>query len=404
MDLEPSLINDTDTGDSDNTLILRILNGALKGCEFQLTTGKTLVLIGDPNTEQASGELLNIPENSIYIPALEGANNFEILIDADSSIRLRILGQDGSQESACTLNSVQNAGTLSFAIKSVNEEWAHAVLNPSTSSLNGPALTLSDKSSINVSSLFLIAGIALTLVLGFLGYQWLSTPKHQYSNTLATLLQGSSQKIDVLEGGDQVLYVFTNSDRDMAWAKQIIVRSNFNEAVKITTYQNEEASIAQKIARDYPDFFVHAIHLTNANRPKIFYSATRNQFNQKHLNQLVQKLENTFPYIQKAEFIPISDKIVVDQANTALDKLGIQYVRRDHHNGVTFLIHGDIEDSNLQKVSAFVDNFNKQWDGNYVQFSIELKDDAFPGKSFLHSNTSSYVKLNPGSWYFLQPY
>lgn len=404
MDLEPSLINDTDTGDSDSTLLLRILNGALKGCEFQLASGKTLVLIGDPNTEQESGELLNIPENSIYIPALDGANNFEIFVDDDKSVRLRILAQDSSQETPCTLNTIYNAGTLSFAIKPVNEEWTQAVLNPVATNLSSPALTLGNKSTVNFSNIFLIAGVALTLALGIFGYQWLSTPKHQYSNKLATLLQGSSQKIDLLEGRDQVLYVFTNSDRDMAWAKQIIIRSNFNETVKITTYQNEEANIAQKIARDYPDFFFHAIHLSNADRPKIFYSETRNQFSQKNLNQFAQKLESAFPYIQKAELIPIADKIVVDQANTTLDKLGIQYVRRDHKNGVTFLIHGDIEDSNLQKVSTFVDNFNKQWDGNYVQFSIELKDDAFTGKSFLHSNSSSYVKLNPASWYFLQPH
>lgn len=403
MDLEPSLINDTHTGDSDSTLTLRILNGALKGCEFQLPSGKTLVLIGDPTTEQESGELLNIPENSIYIPALDGANNFEIFVDDDRSVRLRILSQDSSQETPCILNKVHNAGTLSFAIKPVDEEWTQAVLNPVATNISNPTLTLGNKSAVNFSNIFLITGVALTLALAIFGYQWLSTPKHQYNTKLATLLQGSSQKIDLLEGRDHVLYAFTNSDRDMAWAKQVIIRSNFNEAVKVTTYQNEETNLAQKIASDYPGFFFHAIHLSSADKPKIFYSATRNQLSQNHLNQLAQKLENTFPYIKKIELIPIADEIVVSQANSALDKLGIQYVRRDHENGITFLIHGDIEDSNLQKVSSFVDSFNKQWDGNYVQFSIELKDDAFNGKSFLHNNSSSYVKLNPASWYFLQP-
>lgn len=405
MNREPSLISGTSTvEESNNAMILRVLSGALRGCEFQLSPGKTLVLIGTQEVEQDPGQLLNIPENTIYLPALEGASNFEILVDGDATVRLRILDQENSQEIACILNAIHTAGTLSFAIKPINQEWSQAVLHPTTvaTTIDGMDAVLTRKNIFNFPYIFGVASVVLALVLGTFGYQAWMKSKHQYSNTLSTLLQGSSEKIDILEGRDQVLYVFTNSDRDMSWANQIIVRSKFHQPVKVTTYQDEEASIAKKISNSYPNFFYHAIHLDVPDRPQIFYSATRDHYSQANLNQFTQKLESLLPYAQHIQMIPVDDQAVADQANSALDKLGIRYVRADHSNSVTFLIQGDIEDGNLQRIRNFVDDFNQQWGGHYVQFSIELRDEAFKGKSFLHNNNSSYVKVSPSYWYFLQ--
>ncbi len=101
--------------------ILRLLNGRFCGCEYHLTPGKLLFVVGDENDFVIENKMPSFPENTIVIPLADGGVNFEVDVPNDSSgtFRVKILEND-FPESIHAFQEVFNSGPLSFSVRSVD--------------------------------------------------------------------------------------------------------------------------------------------------------------------------------------------------------------------------------------------------------------------------------------------
>ena len=59
---------------------IRLLSGPLNGCEFEITNGRLLVLVGDNASLGQSDSFPELPENIITIPYGDSTGSFEIII------------------------------------------------------------------------------------------------------------------------------------------------------------------------------------------------------------------------------------------------------------------------------------------------------------------------------------
>ncbi|WP_254304275.1 PrgH/EprH family type III secretion apparatus protein [Candidatus Sodalis sp. SoCistrobi] len=95
----------------------------------------------------------------------------------------------------------------------------------------------------------------------------------------------------------------------------------------------------------------------------------------------------------------MDDDAVASDAENGLRQLAIGYARVDHPDSVTFVINGALEDGERQRIRRYVEAFKQRWSSNYVQFTVELKDDPIAGKSFSYGQ-QNFVKPNAGHWCF----
>lgn len=81
-------------------LVLRLLNGSLKGCEYYLSAPITLFVAGGEEQTDRRHEPPSLPPETIFIPHHQGGVNFEIVIDtaAPPKSALRVLKDDGISE------------------------------------------------------------------------------------------------------------------------------------------------------------------------------------------------------------------------------------------------------------------------------------------------------------------
>lgn len=386
--------------DKNGAITLRLLNGGLRGCEFQLAPGKTLFIVKNENDALGEVGAPDLPEDAIYIPMAQGGVNFEVWVDKDlgeEGITVRVLDLAGARDMVCALHSICKVGAVEFALKRHMEAWQEKILFYPRVLASPLPLKITPKKK-NPPYLIFLAGALLILAL--IAYFWkpLFNSQHQTA-ALTALLNGATGKLHVFKGRDNIFYVIADNERDASWARQVLVRNKFSKPTKVATYTEEENRIAQKISDSNPIFAYYALHLQQPDQPKLLFSYERAELNSAAREDLSRKLVQWLPYATKVELIPIADAAVVNQARSGLDRLGISYTQTNKSASTNFTIRGQNEDGSLQKARAFIDDFYRQWGQRYVQFSIELKDDPFKDKSFQYGN-QSYIKITPSHWYF----
>ena len=385
--------------DKNGAITLRLLNGGLRGCEFQLAPGKTLFIVKNENDALGEVGAPDLPEDAIYIPMAQGGVNFEVWVDKDlgEGITVRVLDLAGARDMVCALHSICKVGAVEFALKRHVETWQEKILFYPRVLAPPLPLKITPKKK---NPPYLIFVASALLILALIAYFWkpLFNPQHQTA-TLTALLNGATGKLHVFKGRDNIFYVIADNERDASWARQVLVRNNFSKPTKVATYTEEENRIAQKISDSNPIFAYYALHLEQPDQPKLLFSYERAELNSAAREAWSRKLVQWLPYATKVELVPIADAAVVNQARAGLDRLGISYTQTNKSAGTNFTIRGQNEDGSLQKARAFIDDFYRQWGQRYVQFSIELKDDPFKDKSFQYGS-QSYIKMTPSHWYF----
>ena len=385
--------------DRNEAITLRLLNGGLRGCEFQLASGKTLFIIKNENDSLGEIGAPDLPEDAIYIPMAQGGVNFEVWVDKnlEESITVKVLDPAGAYDMVCALHTICKVGAVEFALKRHLELWQEKILfYPRTLASPLPVKVVPTKKNPPYL-VFLVCG---ALILALIAYFWkpIFNPQREIA-TLTGLLNGATGKLHVFKGRDNVFYVIADNERDASWARQVLVRNHFSKPTKVATYSEEEARIAQKISDSNPIFSYYALRLQQPDQPKLLFSYERAELNSVAREALSRKLVQWLPYATKVELVPIADAAVVNQARAGLDRLGISYTQTNQTASTNFTIGGQIEDGALQKARVFIDDFYRQWGQRYVQFSIELKDDSFKDKSFQYG-AQSYIKITPSHWYF----
>ncbi|QIU92602.1 PrgH/EprH family type III secretion apparatus protein [Yokenella regensburgei] len=372
-------------------IIIRLLNGALSGCEFFLSPGRTLFIVGNISDITTNSDIPDLPNDTIFVPSEQGGVNFEVLFDKTEmhNILLRELLAEGSQqhERTVSFNDVQRVGALDIAFRSEHQLWSQEILVG-----KGVKNQVRWKRHNIVFFPFLLAILALLIVGG--GYL------NNKFNKTSVLFDGESERFQIIREKDGTSYIYARTETDTAWAQQYIRRVGYTNSVKVINESQESERISYWLASQYPSLAYYRLSLgTDPLRPKLWISSQRSSLSKDSARMLGEGLAAILPYADRVDIVSIDDTIAVSQAEAQLQRQALVYTRRDLVDSVIFVIQGSLTDEELLRIRFLVDDYYSQWGKRYVQFTVELRDDPFKGAYFQYGD-QSYVKIKPGSWYF----
>ncbi|WP_413731335.1 PrgH/EprH family type III secretion apparatus protein [Sodalis sp. RH20] len=394
----------TEQGKTDrpeSVAIVRLLNGSLKGCEYPLSARKTLFIAADCGALEYAGASPSFPEDCVLVPTEGGGVNFEIIRTdgPEHGILLRRLDNDGADDVPLASNHPVTVGALALAVRTAGETWSEDVLNYRVGTPDMPSAvpaTISSRPGKRGMALLAIA-VAAALALAYL----LTTPDAQQREIIALTQQFGAEpgKYQIFPGRDGVMYVLADNERDAAWGRQSLVRIKSSQAIKINSEDEEKQRIERWLGQNFPALNLHQLQFDRPAAPVLLVSKQRGQLTETQRDAISKGLMRLLPYAEAVHFADVDDDTVARQAEEGIKKLAVNYTRIDNQDSVIFVINGAIDDGELQRIRFFVEQYARQWNGNYVQFAIELKDDWLKGKSFKYGH-QGFVKMTPGHWYF----
>jgi type III secretion system PrgH/EprH family protein len=372
-------------------IVVRLMNSALKGCEFELKNHKTLFVV--KNEEFLNQEVFpSLPDSTIFVPMHQDGINFEISISEEISVIE--LDEYAERSYHIPLNEVIKIGGLLIAVKKEDAVWSDEVL-----SYFAETITLSPKR--NTKKIALLFGITtLVLVLAFCWLQIKNEPDSIKNNTvIKNILGGNKEDYKVLSGKNEKIYAFSSTEGDLRWAKQSIVRSNTTLPVRVLTYRREEKRISHWLKEYWPDIRIHRIKMEDPAYPILILSQERNSLTPDDQKLLVKSVGKVIPYAKSVKIMSVSDKTVEKEAEANVKRLAIPYQTKYENNSVTFIFSGSIDDTELQQIQSLAKNFYSVWQNEYILFSVKMKDDWLKDKA-LKYGTNEYIKIAPKHWYF----
>lgn len=407
--------------------VLRLLNGALRGGEFALEQGITLIVARSPQALQHDAGQAEFPDNAIFVPVDDEGGNFEVEIsageDGETVIALRDLS-GAADDAAYIQNTVRRIAGLDIALRAEGDAWSDDVRNygmKAPAKVEEVVVAAPEQKKPQRAKLFRMAGIALAaaLLTGTAGALWWIQAESQNEADPAAVAQKSRSaqltqaaqlaqdlrgdgRYRVLPGRDGKMYVFASSEREAGWAQQSIVRAeDSNSAGKIRVMRNyEEILRIEKMLDGLPDApAYHIVRLANPAAPEIWLSRERAPLTAAAAQALAKKMTELLPYADKVDIRWIADAAIAEQAEAGLERLGVQHKKIDNGASVTMSIRGALPDGELQKVRSYVESFYRQWGTHYVHYAVELADDVRKGKSFEYGS-ESYIKSSASHWDF----
>ncbi|TCL06148.1 PrgH/EprH family type III secretion apparatus protein [Sodalis ligni] len=386
--------------DPHDVIVVRLLNGLLKGCEYHLSSGKTLFIAADGGELDACA-LPSFPQDSVLLLAEGESVNFEIITApaTGETAVLRILDDSEARETALEANRAYPVGSLMLAIRKGNETWSDEILNFQVDKAPAP-VPLRNKNR----NRWVIAALACTAVTAFILVLLLGKWDVQQREimALANQLSDEPEKYRILSGRDGTMHVLTADDQDASWGRQSLVRSKASQKVTIASYREETQRIGRWLEVNYPFIKLHHFNLEQPTQPLLLISRQRNVVDDAGITRLHKGLMEQLPYAQDIRLENMDDQAVATDAEEGVKKLAVPYTRIDNADSVTFVITGALNDGERQRIRSFVEGYERRWNGHYVQFAVELEDDWLKGKSFKYGQ-HGYVKMTPGHWYFPKP-
>ena len=251
--------------------VLRVFNGPLQGCEFNLAQHGNFFLVGPEARFCAVEHIPSVPEDVVYIPLDAGGCNFEVLLEdsARSGCRLRVLGPLGVEERSLAFQVLENIEGLQIAVRPVDEPWLEVLLLPAPLAPHSPDLMQLPGSRAQQWGF----GLALLLALGGAVFAWQVSRPGAVSSVEA-LIRGTDAEMTVLYGRDRAVYVFADSERQAGWGRQVLVRNGYS-ATQLLTIYGERARLEALLLEQEPRLAFHRIDLADPAQPRLLVSAQR---------------------------------------------------------------------------------------------------------------------------------
>ncbi|HDS1817656.1 TPA: PrgH/EprH family type III secretion apparatus protein [Pseudomonas putida] len=375
--------------------VLRVFNGPLQGCEFDLAQQRTLFVVGSEAKFCSIEHPLSVPEDALYIPLECGGRNFEVLLGdhGGSECVVRILGDEGMVERLIPFQSLENISGLLIAVRPFDDTWRSELL------VQRPALLAASEPARVPSTVLrrVAVGAVLVTMVGLAMFGWYASRPTPVSN-VETLIAGGNNSMVVVYGRDQAIYVFADSERDAGWGRQVLVRNGYSATQVRTTY-DERRRLESLVSSLAPQLAYHRMDLSDPVVPRLLISRQRSLLTPELQRRLESALVAVAPYAREIKIVRSDDDELMHLAEQGLQRLALLFTRHTHTDGVTFTVEGTLEDAELRALGDFVAEFGRQWGERYVHFAIELKDDWLKGKSFQYG-PQGYIKMTPSSWYF----
>ncbi|MFU9136519.1 PrgH/EprH family type III secretion apparatus protein [Erwinia tasmaniensis] len=384
-----------------NKIVVRLINGMLRGCEFTLASGRTLFIVSDDNTirQQHQGTLL--PDSTIYIPAKGNDVNFEILVpdQADQQVILRELKEKETPERIIVSNEIISIGGQRICWRPEAVPFSDEVLAYTTDEVI-PSFGPQDDEPRRFGSTWWKGAMVLGIVgcLSFAGYTYLTETQRQI-NSVSAFLESGIGNYHIVYGSDKKIYALALTDIAAQWALQTIVRTPQSYQMQVLTLKAEEQRISKWIGSNWPQVKFHRVILDDPKKPVLQISAERTRLSEPEKKRLINALSESIPYSTSVVIENLADVKVKNLAIEGLKKMALLFTEIDNGSSTTFVIRGAIEDGELERLKNFITKYYQTWGGEYIQFALELKNDWLKGKSYKYG-AQGYVKLAPGHWYF----
>lgn len=385
----------------ENNVVVRLLNGALRGCEFYLPVGRTVFLLTDESELGCHHQGTILPENTIFVPSKAEQFNFEIDVEDSSApaITLTELLENETNEYPVSTNQIISVGSLKLALRYPNDRFSVDIENFWQSELppSEQAAAFFAKPKI----WRWLACLALTGSMAMVGLFYVTSEQRQISS-LASLLNSRIGHYEIIAGRDSVMYVIASDTTGMVWASQTLAKSAMGKEVRVLSRSKVSEDIANWFTKKYPQQPLRRVISAQSLRPVLEISEERNKMDKQNQQAIVRSARTAFPYLDTVHFSFISDTLISDIAEQGLQKIAVPYTRVNNPQSVTFIIQGSLDDSEFERLKVFIDGYYSSWRSEYVQFAIEIKDDWLKGKSFKYGSRG-YVNITPGHWYFPKP-
>lgn len=374
--------------------VLRILNGPLQGCEFPLGDSTTLFVVGAVDLLGQGALTASVPADAVFVPLEEGGCNFEVLADqaTPDGLPVRLL-DDCAEIRHCAFQSRVQIGGLHIALRPDDQTWApevHGQPDCASSETFKPVWWRNPLTRWIAGGLALAALVATTSLL--------TVPKPAPETDIRALIAGASAEARVLSGRDNSIYVFVASERDAGWSRQVLVRHNALSG-NVLVMDQERRRLEQLLIDHDPQLAWHALDLKEPSVPRLLLSAQRNLLTPQRQTKLIDALLAAAPYAREITLQVQDDNLLADLAQEGLQRLSLGFNRSEQEGSVTFAVTGNLQDSELAAARRYVDSFYRQWGDRYVNFTVELKDDALSDKSF-QTGPQGYIKMTSSSWHF----
>lgn len=375
--------------------VLRILNGALQGCEFPLGETTTLFVVGTVDLLGEGVLTASVPADAIFVPLESGGCNFEVLADqvTPDGLPLRVLNES-MEIRHCAFHTRVQIGGLHIALRPEDQSWAPELLGLQPDATADAAAVVWWRAPLSGWVASGLALVALLTAVGIWSMPGLPTPE----TDVRVLIAGASDEARVLSGRDNAIYVFVASERDAGWSRQVLVRHNTLSG-KVLVMDQERRRLEHLLDDHDPQLAWHSIDLKDPSIPRLLLSAQRNLLTPQKQAKLLEALLLAAPYAQDIAVQMQDDSLLVELAQEGLQRLSLDFSRVEHEDSVTFAIAGNLQDSELANARRYVDSFYRQWGDRYVHFTVELKDDSLKDKSF-QTGPQGYIKMTSSSWHF----
>ncbi|WP_279051188.1 PrgH/EprH family type III secretion apparatus protein [Cedecea davisae] len=396
------MLEERENNEPRRQLVVRLLNGMLRGCEFTLVSGKTLFIISDEQAirQQHHGTIL--PDSTIYIPAKKSDSNFEILVpeEEEQPVILRVIQEYNSTENTFPADTIVTVGGQKLAWREMQDCFSTDILAEPTDEFTDINNMAVEPGPRPPKKQWWKALIALGIVgcISFAGYTYLTETQRQITS-VADFLNNPDGNYQIIYGNDKIIYVLAENDKSAQWAIQSMVRSPQPYRTKVLTIGSEEQRIGKWVESNWPQVKFHRIRLVEVKHPVLEISIERTKLSDVERNKFISSLIKNVAYADSISISEVSDKKIKSLAADGLNKMAMSFTEINNGNSVTFIIRGAIEDGELERLKEFITNFYQAWGGGYIQFALELKNDWLKGKSYKYGS-QGYVKLSPGHWYF----
>lgn len=362
--------------------VFRILNGIMAGCEFLISTERALIIVGNDKLELLD-PLSTLPTDTFYIPVNGTGFNFEIIVKNSNprTIVIRELSNDVNNETTINLNERFQINDFIFAVKEENDEWDHSVLGlPSvieTTPKKNSKLIFFSIISIIVVCISIISYISISLY----------NSDESQQKKLNRILVNNDREYTLLKGRDGIFHIFVENERASLWVIQSIKRGDFNSPTRIFYPSQESKRVAGWLATHYDVFRFVRLQFDDPQYPLLIVSQRDSRQALPDLKIVEEDLLKIMPYASKAMIKIMNDETIIKEAQEGLNAIGLAYSYNKEKSLTNFLISGNLNDSQLQRLQTFVTGFNYKWGGELVKFNVELEDDR------LHSNSINYGEM-----------
>ncbi|ALS59868.1 PrgH/EprH family type III secretion apparatus protein [Pandoraea norimbergensis] len=384
-----------------HSAVLRLLTGPMRGCEFTLTEGVTLFVIGPSDPAVDRGWQADMPPNAIYVPMDGEGDNFEVLVDHDDrpGLFVRVLSDVAGREVAIDATQIAEIGDVCIGVRRVNEPWSTHV-SRSMCAQRGPSDAVQHSVGRRRWQQMFWGTLLLAVLAGGVWFYVRSAPQRQ-AEGIAEYLETIGGRAQVLPGTDGMMYVLTEDSAQRLSLTRILGAAVIQrEGLVVLALDEENERITQWIdaSRNQVPYF--KLYFDDPAAPELWVGKQHFRLSEHEATQFRSLLHEKMPYAKRVSIVPHDEADASNEAEDALKRQMVPFLRTDTPEGVTFHISAELDDVQLRRLYSFMQSFAKRWGTKLVRFNVDLRDDWTGQKSYAYG-TMAYIKEGPHQWQFV---